>query len=830
MQTLGPINDRNLSLVAPLNADITLVGAFAFGRLSAEELRTNEPISGIDFTHWTETSLQLNKDHQIVEGFWTVQHLEAQSVFGAITINGTKVNDLSQRVLGISKTVEDNKQIAQQEHQAVCNSLDGVLERSKNFKYSLDHFEVAFKLDVEPGEQMNSFLVWQWEPQRYLVVNFGCISKLYVWNPIKGVFEEEQKIETGVVDEWLSSDDEESRIIVSNSGLLSKNCTHFGMNIWQFSNNSLQYLQKIANSADQYRLNLNQQPFRDFFFALNSKSRMVTQFDVLGLALDRWQLPAPQEDCEDVGFVFLPDRITTEIALSDGVHLSRLSPNRNSTRPKRFFEREIVESIEKWGENIRRNQKSLSKGQGPFAGLFTPENSLGTKHARNFTNADIKLKLFPADAPNVTWAGNPSTWQSQNPNTLLGAYKIIMPISSTTQSPMESKESVASEKSEDPQRTALYTKATILKNIGVQNPEEVIMAPPPAIYNEDDVPNNDTVPNHSIEHHDNATVSDGDHNPMNGSQPRIDLFGIIEKQAKKLSDRVFDSAFGKPPNTPDEDTNDDIQTQAVANGTKSHVETALSPDNISGTTKSKNSIHEEVPQVTHKSIENPETLESHVFESTTSGLNELLTEPTKSPIVEQSSTRAPDSEIAQSTETPYTQTDSLSSTFTETTNDQFTADPDADQIEPEVGGVLDVLKNVVNVVKEVPEIIHELRQDINIRHEHDKLASQDRLFNQQRHYSNPNDLYREDYLGASAASVEKPEANIGVAVMTEGGVSTTENRFLPGRIDGAEIITLEVGSDHRRTLVAISHWQKDTVKGHQDIIKVRYILDLNCIN
>lgn len=879
LETNGLINNRNLSLIASLNADLTLIGAFSFGQLNAGELRTKEPISGIEFTHWAENSLQIQKHHQVIEGHWTINHLEAQSVSGSVTINGTKVNDLSQRILGVSQSIEENKQVAQHEHQAICNSLDGVLKKSQNFKYSLDHFEEAFKVGIEQNQQLNSFLVWQWENDMYLVVNSGCMSKFHVWDLTNGVFVLRQQVETGVVEEWLSSDGGVDRSIVSNSGMLNISCTSSGMNLWQLINNTVQHVKQIGDPAEKYRLNLNQQPFRDFFFALNSKTRTVTEFDVFGIAVDMWHLPAPQEDCEDVGFVFLPDRITTELALSDGVHLSRLSPNRNSSsvRPKRFFERQIAESFEKLGQTIKRNQEA----GGPFSGLFSPSNISGP----NFTSADIKLKLFPAEDPQISWAGNPSTWQSQNPNTLLGTYTQTNP-DSTTAEPIKDHDSVGSEKTDDPQRTSLYTKTTLLKNIGIQNPEEVIMAPPPAIYNEDDTTTkNATTTRPKIHQVIVSNFENKDNIQTNGTQPRIDLFGIIEKEAKKASDRIFDNAFGRPANSPDDNTNDDIETQAIENEKRvnHHNQTSMMENDLvtkkpetdifslsnkdfrSGhqTTSDSTGIESDKVNIpnddsagfesTTEGLDNkvkqstvapnhfnsePDveiqinstetrtedvniTMENSItFESSTHGLNSEISESSVSPIVEIHSTAGPDPAIEISTEDPSSQTDTLTSTLTKTENSQSNIDPNAEPTPPAVGGVLDIIKNVVNIVKEVPEIVHELREDIKLRHEQDDLESHYRMFNQQRQYHDENSLFRNDYLGNAEPSTDTPEANIGVAVLTEGGVSTTENRFLPGRIDGAEIIMLEVGADHRRTLVAISHWQTDTVKGHQDVIKV----------
>lgn len=860
--TEDTVNGIDLRSIVALDQNASLAGSFAFSALEASDMQTDDLLSGIDFTHWTQNTLLHNaSEPQTVTGNWTIQQMLVANIDGSDRLNGASIGALSERLQQHTGDLLGGAAAeTQQTVHGVCNEMRQLIERSQRFHYGIAHFEELLRIAAGAGAgdadaAVRSVHVFEWNRSVFLLLNVGCVTRVFKWNAVSGVFRNKGDLNTGPVDEWITlSSTSEPKVLHWATNTIpdaSTECAHSGLNLWKIVGTKIVLVKNIGASG-AFRLNAASAPTMDTFYAIDDRANTVAEFDLEGNAVEVWKLPstviALQNEQQPLQseFVFLPPQINFGLALSDGTRLCTLTStagNATKLRAKRFFMKELFDPAQSRLRTDKRERMETDSVVGA-----------ARKHAGLFTNAsavpDMKLKMFRSDAN-----GTPIPWPS-------------------------------------PMRRCNITWPACKLGWWNQSPEEAKV----------------------LTANSNATVP-------NLQAARIDIFGRIEKEAKKLADAAMERFIGHPTGhgsesegrSATESTTDELTTSApssadsdgelystiattsaavnVEHATESSTWTTIAPmlaDNIVVGAEQSNTTESTTlsPTMSAKSgnvssyrtdtfgrIEaNSKVLLDNIMDNRYGAPNDPNQHNFDAEDDDEDGTEDDDDYI---TETPLMLiSPSLNAALfnvprelqSELPANNGTAElgaglnqtaqttdgpPDDGEGGPQVGGIFDVLRNVGIAVHEGREVLAELRE--NIHQQNSKLAAEaakspkinttnDDVDEEPKHHNAGHDvplvektddslptpdnssdvgdvdavqLTHED---STDASVVEPE--IGVPVLTSSGVATTANAYLPGRRAGAELLALEVGTNYRRLLVAVSEWSGDTVKGRQDYIRV----------
>lgn len=324
---------------------------------------------------------------------------------------------------------------------------------------------------------------------------------------------------------------------------------------------------------------------------------------------------------------------------------------------------------------------------------------------------------------------------------------------------------------------------------------------------------------------------------------RIDTFGRIEAIGKDLADRIMDAQIGPPS---DSNTFDDDD-----------YDVSVSNDMLAAVAPERNTPLDPTTQSPAMNVPNSNVLLTDTFgniEAQTKVLADRIMDDQIGPPVDPN---VADDEDSDEDDDDVAATDGsqlggtlfgvpqilqelpnhapLKPNRTATTGNTTSPKQDSD---PQVGGIFDVIRNFGFAQRLGHEIVDELRKDFRQMHEDDETDKADdrrkhhhnaghEVHQPQRFADEPTELDSDEDVDSVAASQTTvgaadvaDEPAIGRAVLTIGGVATTENTYLPGRRVGSEVVALDVGTTPRRLLVAVSEWSGETVKGHEDRIRV----------
>lgn len=531
----GNVNGIDLLQMVPLDEDVTLVGSFSFRAIDADELSTDQLVSGIDLAAWTQNTLlrstiDANATEQLVTGNWSIRELSAHNVVGAAQLNGQPIQQIAERLRNQSADIMLGSTGAQTD--GVCNEMRLLVTRSQQLRYALGYFEDLMRIATSNDVTMvNSVHVFEWSNADFVLLNSGCVTRVFKWMPTEGTLRDVGDVQTGSVTEWLmlaTDDDRKELNWVTNTGTTSAaaggDCLGTdGLNVWNFSGSKLQLVKHIGE-AGEYRLNEMRHVVSGSFYALHLRNNTVVEFDMLGAAVEKWRLPEfnhaeeksmRQESMSVSPFVFLPVELNFGLALSDSSRLCRLSTilkTSNKTRTKRFFGRDLLE--QPW----RFDQQQQAGG--PFARTNVKRAGMQVMPPRfvkplNVSNvADVRPPLLgsalPADSTawpalqmkrcNLTWPKCNLDWWKDG-----------------TKVEDEENESVGMANADDREKESEKTDDA--------NPEEVVMAMPPTLL---------------------ADAERTDDNETLAAAPRIDTYGRIEEKAEHLVDKLFGKMFGDP--------------------------------------------------------------------------------------------------------------------------------------------------------------------------------------------------------------------------------------------------------------------------------------------
>ncbi len=334
LQTVDTVNGKNLNNIATLHDDLHLYGPLSFRSITCRNLNTKDTISGIDFDYWYANSLwKSQRDNQIVRGVWTVtESIFHSSVKGNAALNGISIDNLAGQITAQQTNVKTNVVSFYKSLVENCHRMQNLIEKTKTLPYFLTHFEESFALRVQ--NVLNSVHFFEANGQNYVVINFGCLTVVYIWNRITGNFEKVFETDTGNVDSWLDMTDDQNFLhLISNTEVDRSNCPTSGLNIWKFDGSSLVHVSKITDS-NKFSLLHRSKLHPQQFLAVAKDDGVVNAFDLQKNLVEQWHLPASNDQ-----FRFVPENANLGIALSNGKQLSSLSYaksiNSNDNRKQR---------------------------------------------------------------------------------------------------------------------------------------------------------------------------------------------------------------------------------------------------------------------------------------------------------------------------------------------------------------------------------------------------------------------------------------------------------------------------------------------------------------
>lgn len=388
-----------------------------------ENLYTNDDISGINFNQWYKNSVwKTGRDIQHVTANWTINDaIIRSSIDGNGDFNGLLIESLSQRIFNHTPQIEGNLQEFHKSYQEVCNTLTSLVDNTQKDLYILSHFDI--KLKIQESLPISSFYYFTTNNREYLAINFGCMSKLYIWNAVQIVFNYVCEFSSGIVDQFIHVIDTKNNwYLISNSAINRKKCNESGLNIWKFNGSSIIHFPSKLDIHISYNSIQRNYHHMERFYALQDENNTVYDYDLHGNIVEKWNLPSHGDK-----FRFIPNEANLGLALSDGHLLTVLSSikprfertsqwidnlpdefNQEKNITKRLFfsdntNAQIQSAREKYVLSQQAKLKAMSLA-GPFTNISIGKNLeffndiLGNRPKNEFaSNKGVHLKIEPTE-------------------------------------------------------------------------------------------------------------------------------------------------------------------------------------------------------------------------------------------------------------------------------------------------------------------------------------------------------------------------------------------------------------------------------------------------
>lgn len=158
-------------------------------------------------------------------------------------LNNRDLHDLADEVAKQKLLLNMRDTELKDEYTSFCLDVQYLLDFSNKYLYLLKYFE---ETQVISGN-IKSMHVYQDNIGYCLVINYGgCESTIYKWNSEHKIFKYVYSLKTGIVDDWISVQNQDgSKFVVSRSEYQST-CDISGTNIWYLEDVELKHVFKLG--------------------------------------------------------------------------------------------------------------------------------------------------------------------------------------------------------------------------------------------------------------------------------------------------------------------------------------------------------------------------------------------------------------------------------------------------------------------------------------------------------------------------------------------------------------------------------------------------------
>lgn len=304
------INQPNIKIVASnLN----------FSSVKVDNLIFGSTINGRDYRTWsTNTMMKRGRLVQTVTSQWKVQELMANNIEGSGTLNNIDVHNFSNKLNAIRAAKEAELQNYRNYSRALCEKLHKIAKKTRNEVYFLKYFEEAFTLNFNMSSEITSTLFFGSFESIFYLVNTGCSTIFFVWDPENETFKRHLSFLTGRYDDWVSLIDGDRVKLFSTSKKSLNECPSPGFLTWTFDGNNLRPDIILSNETESLALNEGHAPHS--IIVLNETSNVQTvivEMDVNGTQTDEWIVPRSNLN-------MVPGEANVGLAFGDGKQMLRL--------------------------------------------------------------------------------------------------------------------------------------------------------------------------------------------------------------------------------------------------------------------------------------------------------------------------------------------------------------------------------------------------------------------------------------------------------------------------------------------------------------------------
>ncbi|XP_050083609.1 uncharacterized protein LOC126570125 [Anopheles aquasalis] len=320
-----------------LSENMTISSPITFYEIAADEVYTEDTIGGIHFDQLYDESLWTDgREHQLFRGHIRTQKLVFRdAVHGNGTLNGHTIGEIAERLHAEKRQVEASVAKHRSRYRTACHETQSLINGTQQGTYFFNYF--VQRQTINERRDIQSFWTFEQHGIHFLVINFGCESKLYQWNPHDRVFVGLFETLTGHVYEWRTvTPDEDTLYLVTRSAPVAatvaasddkQSCTVGGLSIWKFKGLSLELVKSYGDKdADSLFVDGDgSSSLTDRFYALEHTT--VREYGVAqGVVRDEWDLSRIFSTA-----AFLPSSLNIGLALADGKQLAILSRNESTT-------------------------------------------------------------------------------------------------------------------------------------------------------------------------------------------------------------------------------------------------------------------------------------------------------------------------------------------------------------------------------------------------------------------------------------------------------------------------------------------------------------------
>ncbi|KFB39568.1 AGAP003290-PA-like protein [Anopheles sinensis] len=300
-----------------LGETMNITSPISFYQISADEVFTEDTIGGINFDYWYDQTLWADGrvDQEYYGKLRSRKAIFREDILGNGTINGMTVQEIAHHLQEEKKLVEDELAKRRLAYRAACQQTQTVINGTQQRMYFFNYF--VQRQTIHEQGPIESFWTFQQQGSHFLVINFGCESKFYQWNPQDRVFVGLFQVHTGYVFEWHTvAPDDDTVLLVTRSAPTDKACNVKGLSIWRFKGLSLEMMKNLPE-MDVDGVFVDSQ-FPDRFYVLDRTN--VFEYNATGEVSDQWNLSRVFETAS-----FLPSSLGVGLALSDGSRIAVLS-------------------------------------------------------------------------------------------------------------------------------------------------------------------------------------------------------------------------------------------------------------------------------------------------------------------------------------------------------------------------------------------------------------------------------------------------------------------------------------------------------------------------
>lgn len=314
------INDIPMENFVQINQpNITLMGQLVFDDIEINDLILRSTINGQNFDNWSSNAfVSRGKLVQTVSSKWTIDKLNAKDILGVGKLNNLNIEEFSKELK--YKRARMTAQLAEYRSfsRYMCETLLKVSQFSQTSVYFLKYFDETFHIDFGSSNTIHSTLFFEFNENIFYLVNAGCLTIFYTWNPDNEILDRVNNFKTGRFARWESLLDGNRIKLFSSSPNSLDECPTPGLVTWIFDGKTLSLDIVIVEKPESITLNEGQGP--QSVLVVNETSdvqTVIVEMDVNGTTLDEWIVPRGNLN-------IVPEEANVGLAFSDGKQMCRL--------------------------------------------------------------------------------------------------------------------------------------------------------------------------------------------------------------------------------------------------------------------------------------------------------------------------------------------------------------------------------------------------------------------------------------------------------------------------------------------------------------------------